>query len=208
MANASDAGLNAKTREGWLEQAVAMLRPVFDQAKLKLPEKIYVSVGLPKGRNAVGECWHGQASEDGNAHIFIHPKDVDPVEVLSTLAHELVHVVLGPGIGHKAPFVKAGALIGLNDGKPKSLGAGQALKAVFETMLPLLGEYPHAALDTTTLKKPQTTRLVKASCPACGYTIRTTAKWLDYAGAPFCPAEACREDDTQMQVDTAEGEGE
>jgi hypothetical protein len=29
-------------------------------------------------------------------------------------------------------------------------------------------------------------RLLKCECPACGYTIRTTQKWLDI-GTPTCP---------------------
>lgn len=30
------------------------------------------------------------------------------------------------------------------------------------------------------------TRLLKCECPACGYTVRTTQKWLD-VGLPVCP---------------------
>lgn len=37
-------------------------------------------------------------------------------------------------------------------------------------------------------KKKQSTRMIKASCPECGYTVRVTRKWLDTAGAPICPA--------------------
>lgn len=32
----------------------------------------------------------------------------------------------------------------------------------------------------------QTTRLLKASCSECGYTVRVTAKWLE-VGPPHCP---------------------
>jgi len=40
--------------------------------------------------------------------------------------------------------------------------------------------------------KPQGTRLLKASCPGCGYTVRITQKWLTKAGTPTCPADGNR----------------
>ena len=63
---------------------------------------------------------------------------------------------------------------------------GDAFKAMIAPILEKLGEYPHAKLDASTRKK-QTTRLVKCHCVTCGYTVRTTSKWLAL-GAPHCPA--------------------
>lgn len=34
---------------------------------------------------------------------------------------------------------------------------------------------------------PQTTRMLKCVCGKCGYTARTTRKWIDLKGAPLCP---------------------
>jgi hypothetical protein len=31
--------------------------------------------------------------------------------------------------------------------------------------------------------------MIKCACPSCGYTARTTRKWLDAAGAPVCPTD-------------------
>lgn len=39
----------------------------------------------------------------------------------------------------------------------------------------------------STRPKTQTTRLRKACCEECGYTVRVTAKWLE-VGLPHCPA--------------------
>jgi len=36
----------------------------------------------------------------------------DPIEVLETLAHELIHVASGPNVGHKGAFVKIAKSIG------------------------------------------------------------------------------------------------
>jgi len=34
--------------------------------------------------------------------------------------------------------------------------------------------------------KKQTTRMIKAECPSCGYTARISQKWVD-VGLPTCP---------------------
>jgi hypothetical protein len=50
-----------------------------------------------------------------------------------------------------------------------------------------IGPYPHAALNPDESgKKKQGTRMLKLACPACGYAVRTTAKWID-VGFPTCP---------------------
>ena len=46
--------------------------------------------------------------------------------------------------------------------------------------------------------KAGTTRLKKAECPACGYIVRVSSRWLDASGAPLCPCNGepmldCRE---------------
>lgn len=41
----------------------------------------------------------------------------------------------------------------------------------------------------TTGPKKQSTRMLKVHCPECGYTVRTTQKWLD-VGPPLCPQHA------------------
>jgi len=35
-------------------------------------------------------------------------------------------------------------------------------------------------------RTPQTTRMLKVECPADGYIVRTTQKWIDL-GLPTCP---------------------
>jgi hypothetical protein len=63
--------------------------------------------------------------------------------------------------------------------------AGQALTAKLKAMLPTLGAYPHAGMIAAVSEAKQGTRLLKVSCPECGYTIRVTAKWID-VGLPQC----------------------
>lgn len=41
-------------------------------------------------------------------------------------------------------------------------------------------------VGSSNAKKKQSTRLVKAACGECGYTVRVTRRWLE-VGAPHCP---------------------
>lgn len=180
-----------ETREQWLRWGVEQLTPRFADGGYPLP-KVHVSVGWPSSggnsrtRRVIGECWAGSTSRDGHAHIFISPVLVTGADALDTLVHELCHAVT-PGARHKAPFVKAGKAVGLTAGKPTSLGAGPELRAELER-LNAQSPYPHAALSPAARLAPvQTTRMIKTVCVDCGYTARTTRKWLDTVGAPICP---------------------
>jgi hypothetical protein len=198
-----------KTREAWLTSAVAQLAPQFASLGSPLPPT-RVSVGWPGGRNpasTIGQCWAPSAASDGVQQIFISPMLIDPPDVLAVLTHELCHAADGCEHGHKGLFARLARGIGL-EGKLTATHAGDDLKARLNTLSTELGAYPHAAIslrsrgasprvpgkpeDPTTPDRahpPQTTRMIKCACPMCGYTARTTRKWLDAAGAPICPTD-------------------
>lgn len=184
------------TREAWLTQAADALRPSFAAAGAPLPEKLRLSIGFPSRRALasknprIGECWQQHTSEDLVHQIFISPLLNDPEEILSVLAHELAHAALPKGTEHKPPFVRLVRALGL-EGKPTATYAGPAFRALAAPILAALGPLPHARLTPTADAKPkQTTRLLKAMCPLCGYTVRVTKKWVDAAGLPSCPTAA------------------
>lgn len=52
-------------------------------------------------------------------------------------------------------------------------------------------------------KKKQTTRLKKAECSQCGYTVRLTQKWLE-VGPPGCPLHGAMDADVDLPDDDAE----
>jgi hypothetical protein len=56
----------------------------------------------------------------------------------------------------------------------------------FGDLVASLGDYPHARLNVSADRKVQSTRMLKAVCPSCGYTIRLTKTWADQ-GLPTCP---------------------
>jgi hypothetical protein len=110
------------TREDWLAQAIAELRPVFSALNHPLPDNIRVACGFPSSNarsaknRAVGEHWSARASADQTHEILISPVIDDPVRVLGILVHELAHASTD-GDGHKGRFpalVKALSL----EGKP------------------------------------------------------------------------------------------
>lgn len=173
------------TREQWLLAcANDGIRPLISAQGHTLPQ-FRVTCGFPRGRKAIGQCWYSDSSADQTNELMISPVLADPLDVSATLAHELCHAALTKGIGHKAPFKHLAYAIGL-EGKPTATVPGELFKRTIEPILIQLGPYPHARLDPGTLGKKQTTRLIKASCIACGYTVRVTRQWLAQA-IPQCP---------------------
>lgn len=189
----------AKTREEWLERAVARIRKeIFAPAGIDASRAVRVSVGWPGGRgkknSVIGQCWNTAAAADKVPQIFISPVLADGGRVVDVLIHEMIHAVDDCKSGHKGAFVAMARSVGL-EGKPTSTVAGEALKAKIVKITTALGEYPHAALSTGARGPKQGTRMLKVSCPECGYTARTTAKWLDTMGAPICP---CNEEPMEI----------
>lgn len=177
------------TREEWLSAAVEELRPVFDSLN-PLPEKIRVTCGFPSVRSTalkkrIGEHWSPKASEDQTHEILISPVLDDSVEVFAVLVHELAHAATD-GDGHQGRFPATVRSLSL-EGKPSQTYAGDAFKQRFKDLIDGLGPYPHAKLNVGSHKK-QSTRMLKAVCPACGYTVRLTSKWLA-VGLPICPVD-------------------
>ena len=179
------------TREEWLTQAVSELRPLFDAVKFPLPANIRVTCGFPsrraRARNKfIGEHWSGAASEDDTHEILISPVEDDPVEVFAVLVHELAHAATD-GDGHGAKFKRCVRALWL-EGKPTATRPGAKFRDEYTPLIESLGAYPHARLNVGVNAVKQSTRLLKAHCPTCGYTIRLSDKWVRQ-GLPVCPVD-------------------
>lgn len=201
--------VKATTREQWLQDATKTFRKHFNIRGWTIPDNVRVSCGLPSGRafsakkRTIGEAWASTCSKDQHFEIFVSPTIDDPLQVLATLAHELVHTTVGLNAGHKGKFIKAAGDIGLQ-GPWTSTTATDDMAKQLQTMIDRLGPYPHASLDKMTNgKKKQSTRLVKCSCAYCGYTIRSTMKWI-LTAVPTCPDDTCGNYGKQMDVDLPE----
>lgn len=181
-------------REDWLSAAVSELRPFFDAVGAALPANVRVTCGFPsnaKRSGAIGECWADTASADQTFEVLISPVLDDPLRVFDVLVHELCHATAG-AMNHGVNFQRVAAAMGLapSAGKAgwKATARGPDFVGNYGEIIDSLGAYPHAAL-TMNSKKVQTTRMLKAVCPSCGYTVRLTAKWAD-VGLPSCPADS------------------
>ena len=184
------------TREAWLRSGTDILRLYFEKLGYKLPENIRFAIAFTstgkRGRIA-GECWHPSASQDQHFEIIIRADIADPVEVLGTLCHELIHTLLPPTIKHGKEFREIALRIGL-EGKMRHAMPGPVLKERLHAIAASLGPLPHAKLDfsaASDVPKKQTTRMLKAECSAdaCGYAIRLSSKWAK-AGLPVCPVNS------------------
>jgi hypothetical protein len=84
------------TRESWLLAAVDLLRPIFLEKNHVIPADVMVSCGFASTgtrSHHVGQCWSKRSSANEQNQIFISPALHEPIEVLDTLVHELVHAV-------------------------------------------------------------------------------------------------------------------
>jgi hypothetical protein len=180
------------TREEWLNAFTAAARPIFAKAEFPLPNKVRVSVGFPlnsRGGKVIGQCWSTDASADGINEIFVTPTLDDTGRIADVLTHELCHAAT-PGAKHGPKFKQCATAVGL-EGKMTATTAGAGWHEWADPILADLGPIPHASLDPNQRGvKKQTTRLIKCACDDCGFTFRTTAKWI--SGKELqCPDPEC-----------------
>lgn len=182
-------------REAWLGLLLDAVRPRFADNGFPVPDKVRVSCSFPSRsalsakRRRIGECWHPKHSKDGTTEIFVSPLEASSEQVTETLVHEAAHAAVKCEGGHRNPWKKCAKLVGL-DGKASGGKIDGLLQGILRSHVAKHGEYPHAPLDAVAShRKKQGTRMLKCECEACGYTCRTTQKWLDAAGAPLCPTD-------------------
>jgi hypothetical protein len=180
------------TREDWLIAFVKGSRPIFENAGCTIPPKIKISIGFPSqnalsGRKQrLGEHW---GTETTDHHIFITPLIDDAIKIAEITTHELVHACVGNH--HRKAFSTCGAAVGL-EGKAAQMEAGELWHKLHESLLKALGPIPHhKIIPALKDEKKQTTRLLKCTCPDCGFVFRTTAKWLEGKSQIQCPDIDC-----------------
>lgn len=162
--------------------------------------------------NAGGECWNKSVSADAHYEIFIMPDRHEVMEIAAILCHELIHAAVGLQEGHKGEFAKMMCSLGLLRPYTQSI-PGPEFEAWVQPELDRLGPIPHAPLrfsrvkglpapssdegepaevpqeaekPSSNAKKKQSTRMLKAQCEECGYTVRLTKMWALKLGA-VCP---------------------
>ena len=181
------------TREAWLLFAVGHIAPIFNESGYTVP-RVRVACAIPatsKRGSAVGQCWPTTRSEDLVNEIYISPVHSDPVEVLDTLTHELVHAVDDCQHRHGKEFKEIALAVGLQ-GKMREASAGPQLRlrlqSIATVMTTELGPYPHAKLAVGGTIYEQSRKPARAECPRCKFKISMLRQYLD-VGAPICPKD-------------------
>lgn len=181
-----------QTRESWLAQAIESLRPTFAAHGVTLPARIRIACGFPSTFTRSGtlaECWADTESADQTFEVLISPTLADPAPVLAQVIGAVAHAAPGAMSHTASAYIELAANLGLcpaGDNWRQVQGA-EDFAATYAQALADLGAYPHAAI-LTGAKKTQSTRMLKATCPTCGYTVRLSAKWAD-KGLPTCPTD-------------------
>lgn len=202
--------LDGKREEILIKFYHEFIIPRFLKHGYTLPQNVRISIGLQPSKNAIGSTFH-PAIGGGYYHIYIAPRIVWNIyEVAATLIHEAIHTLF---FDHKAGFSTCAAAVGLK--KPwTATTANDALDADvtqwladndinwFEPSLQYgagadLGDgvtitpgsgFRHSPTPTPIgSPKKQPSRMVKLSCPDCGYIIRTAKNNITTKGLPVCP---------------------
>ena len=180
-------GENKTTRELWLQNAVDLVSPIFKNKGYTIP-KVQVSCGFPSTGNKskhVGQCWGKSSTNDGTNQLFISPVLDEPVQVLDTLVHELVHAVDDCMHHHGPEFKKIATDVGLQ-GLMREASAGPWLLEQLTTISRQLGKYPHSKINLAHSSSKKTGPRPRAKCKKCGYEVTPLKKWL-HMGPPLCP---------------------
>ena len=176
-----------KTREEWLNTMLHKhIAPLLARHGATVPKDCKVSVGFPGGgsaRKRIGECWPRSRSSLKVNEIFLNPAVKDVSKLVDVLIHEAIHAADDCASGHKGFFFKTAKSVGL-EGKMTATVAGPVLREWITSKIEDMPKFDYGSLDLSNRKK-QTTRMVKVECMDCGYTLRTTQKWID-VGLPTC----------------------
>jgi hypothetical protein len=178
---------NKKTRELWLQNAVDLISPIFKHKGYTIP-KVQISCGFPSTGNKskhVGQCWGRSSTNEGANQLFISPVLDEPVQVLDTLVHELVHAIDDCMHHHGPEFKKIATDIGLQ-GLMREASAGPWLLEQLTSISKQLGKYPHSKINLAHSASKKTGPRPRAKCKKCGYEVTPLKKWL-HMGPPLCP---------------------
>lgn len=157
-----------QTREVWLRNAIEAVRSLVEKAACATIPPVHISVGFPKGARgkgrAIGQCWDGAVSADGQCHVFICPTLATSADVLPTLVHELFHATVGVAAKHRGPFARAMKAAGMVKPFTCSLPSPE-LATELARIAEILGAYPHSPIALVPRgKKGSRLRLWECSC--------------------------------------------
>ena len=153
--------------------------------------KVRVTRGWPRGasrraKNMIAGACHPRAhSSDNHNEVFINPTITGTVQILDILCHELCHAIDDCQSGHRGAFARLARRIGL-EGKLTATHAGADLKETLDFYIEEAGTCPTPPMTDKRTKPKQSTRMIKLQCSDCGFTARTSRKWIERLTG-YCP---------------------
>lgn len=197
--------------ERWLLDAAIEILPLLPEADRPSLEGLAIHVGAVPGtrgtsKSTLGTYVPGALTEDGKPAIFISPLVADEPTVLATLTHELVHhasVTLYDAAGHGKTFGRIARAIGL-DGPLTATTASPALADELAGIVIVLGGYPIAAIQPERIRRKQSTRMLRLTCPRCSNILRGSRK----SAVPLCDGYETEEHHAPVRMVREEPEDE
>ena len=185
-------------REQWINDLADQLASTFQENGYTVPANIRYTVGWCtrgnkpslKSGTTLGQCLFPENSKDNHHEIVISMSIDDPMRVAGILTHEMIHAIVGLAAGHGKVIKRCATVMGL-EGKMTATPHRAPRTQRLQPILDKLGPYPHASYELKGGKKTQSTRMIKAECDQCGYTVRTSQKWIDVA-IPTCPVHGSK----------------
>jgi hypothetical protein len=182
-------------REHWLTKAVEELsKEFFAPDKMEFASPIRISTGWCRGsKKAIGQCWSNKCSAGDFVEIFIAPNIHEPVQVLATTLHELIHAHLGNHKGHGKDFKAVVNKFGLSGRVTATFASeGSDLFNKLQQIAKSIGDYPHKQLtpgDTSTKKEGEAKGgwIRFKSRNADSYRCMVSPKSLEEFGIPKDP---------------------
>lgn len=159
----------------WLEQATQIMADeIFSPLGYKVPKKLRINVAPIKtskhsrANTTLGQCY--PTAFTGKAQVNIIQMNIATTggantgQVLSTLAHELIHAIDNNASGHKkgGAFDKMARAIGL-DGMLTATFAGKELAKRLNGIQKKIGKFPTASVDLSGLRRDHN-RNLKVVC--------------------------------------------
>lgn len=179
---------SSEARDAWLRQVADVIGGWLDDLGFPVPSTEIRTGFASKGSRGrtISESW--LEGDTSTFVIFIRPDRDDPIDVAGAIAFQLCQIATQPKDTHGHLFRHVAISIGLK-GRRAEMPPGTLFREMIKPSLKSIGPLPQAemSLPEKIGSKTQTSRLLKVSCPTCGYVARVSRKWLNDMGPPHCP---------------------
>ena len=198
----------------WLQDALPELQKrVFGPAKLEIPKKLRLNVGMMPGKSGaknktLGVCYKAKVN-NGVSLITLNIASPDAMEtserILDILCHEIIHAIDDLENGHGKEFKKMAEAIGLA-GPMRATTATPELTKTLSKVVKSIGAFPEKPITLT--QRQDKNRMLKLICEGtedvvCNHIIRASAQQIE--NIEFNSCLCCGEGEYEVELSKAEG---